>query len=101
MIPLLPHGFTAKTICISLSVVIAVVGYIPLLRRIGRRHHTRDFSKVFQLCNLLVQINNGVLAMSEHAPFLVVWYVIQTFFAAIILYLVCKYWDHPTPVPHS
>ena len=94
---ILPHSFTTKTVCITLSVVMALIGYIPLLKRIKRRHHTRDFSKTFQWCNLLVQMNNGVLAVAEHAPFLMVWYIIQTVFAAIVLFLVYRYWDHPAP----
>lgn len=94
---LLPHSFSNKTICLSISIILAVVGNIPFIRRLRRRHHSRDLSKVYQWTNLLVQINNGVLAVSEHAPFLVVWYAVQTTFAAIVLLLVCRYWDRPDP----
>jgi hypothetical protein len=94
---ILPHSFSTKTICLCLSVLLAVIGNVPLIKRIHRRHHTRDFSKVFQWTNLLVQMNNGVLAYSERAPFLLVWYVIQVTFAAIVLFLVHRYWDRPNP----
>jgi hypothetical protein len=101
MIPI-PYSFTTKTICISLSVVMAVIGYVPLFKRIRKRHHTRDFSKTFQWCYLLIQMNNGVLAYSEHAPFLFTWYALQTVFSAGVLTLVYKYWNHlPPPLPPS
>jgi hypothetical protein len=83
-------------------VALAVVGNIPLIRRIRRRHHTRDFNKTFQWTNLLIRINNGVLAISEHAPFLLIWYLVQSVFAAIVLFLVYRYWDHHNPNnPHG
>jgi hypothetical protein len=94
---LLPHSFSTKSLCLALSVTLAVIGYIPFINRLRRRHHSRDLSKTFQWCNLLVQMNNGVLAISEHAPFLVVWYVVQTMFASVVLWLVYRYWDRPNP----
>jgi len=77
--------------------VMALGMYISLFRRLIRRKHTRDISKVFCWLNLLIQINNGVLAVSEHAPFLMVWYICQTVFTSIVLYLVYRYWDAPDP----
>lgn len=77
--------------------VMSVWMYIVLYRRMIRRKHTRDFCKVTCWLNFLVQINNGVLAYSEHAPFLVGWYITQTVFTGIVLYLVTKYWDCPDP----
>lgn len=97
MLGILPSGFSAKTVCVSISMVMAIVMYIALYRRLIRRRHTRDLSKSFCWLNFLIQINNGVLAVSEHAPFLVVWYICQTIFTAVVLYLVYRYWDSPDP----
>lgn len=77
--------------------VMALGMYIPLFRRFARRHHTRDFSKTFCWLNLAVQINNGVLAFAEHAPFLIGWYVCQAVFTGLTLRFVYKYWDYPSP----
>jgi len=93
----LPSGFSGKTVCVSISLVMAVWMYIVLFRRIYRRKHTRDFCKQTCWCNFLIQINNGVLAQSEHAPFLFAWYVAQTTMTAIVLFLVYRYWDYPDP----
>jgi len=94
---ILPSGFSGKTVCISISMVMAVWMYAALYRRLTRRKHTRDLSKASCWLNLSIQINNGVLAVAEHAPFLVTWYVVQTVFTAIVLYLVYRYWDSPDP----
>jgi hypothetical protein len=93
----LPHDLTTKTICVTISMVMALGMYIPLFRRITRRHHTRDFSKAYCWLNLFVQVNNGVLAYAERAPFLVGWYICQAVFTGITLFLVTRYWDYPNP----
>ena len=92
-------ALSLKTVLIAVSLTMAVFMYLPLIRRFMRRHHTRDFSKTFCWLNLLVQFNNGVLAACERAPFLVGWYVCQTFFCAVVLWLVYRYWDFPPPAP--
>jgi hypothetical protein len=94
---LLPHDLTTKTVCLAVSIGMAVCMYIPLYRRFGRRHHTRDFSKAYCWLNFAVQVNNGVLAASEHAPFLVFWYALQSVATGVTLWLVYKYWDSPSP----
>ena len=71
--------------------------YIPLFKRFVRRRHTRDLSKAYCWLNLAVQINNGILATAEHAPFLVCWYIVQAVFTGIYLWLVYRYWDFPNP----
>lgn len=93
----LPSGFSAKTVCLSISMVMAVWMYIVLYRRLIRRKHSRDLSKAFCWLNLGIQANNGILAISEHAPFLVCWYILQTVFTSILLCLVYRYWDYPDP----
>jgi hypothetical protein len=93
----LPHDLTTKTICILISTVMAVGMYVSLIQRIHRRHHTRDLSKGYCWLNFLVQINNGVLAISEHAPFLTGWYAAQTLATLAVLVLVYRYWDYPNP----
>jgi hypothetical protein len=95
--PSLPHDLTTKTICIALSIAMATGMYIPLFKRFVRRHRTRDLSKTYCWLNFFVQINNGVLAISEHAPFLVAWYAAQTVATGVMLYLVYRYWDTPAP----
>lgn len=97
LLHLLPHSFTTKTICVTGSMVMAVCMYVPLFRRFTRRRHTRDFSKTFCWLNFAVQVNNGVLAVAEHAPFLVGWYIVQSLFTAVTLWFVYKYWDFPSP----
>ena len=77
--------------------VMATGMYISLIKRIVRRHRTRDFDKTYTWLNLLVQINNLVLATSEHAPFLQAWYVVQSIACAAVLILVYKYWNNPIP----
>lgn len=94
---ILPHTFTTKSLCLALSITLAVIGYVPLFKRLHKRHHTRDFSKPFQWCYLLIQMNNGVMAYSEHAPFLLSWYVLQTIFSAGLLGMIYRYWDRPNP----
>lgn len=71
--------------------------YVPLFRRFRRRRHTRDLSKAYCWLNFLVQVNNGVLAVAEHAPFLVGWYVAQSLATGVMLWLVYRYWDYPDP----
>lgn len=93
----LPHDLTTKAICILISTVMAVGMYASLIRRILRRHHTRDLSKFYCWLNFAVQVNNGVLAVSEHAPFLTGWYVAQSFATLVVLILVYRYWDFPNP----
>ena len=97
MIGILPSGFSDKTICISISMVMAIWMYVVLYRRLVRRKHTRDFCKSTCWLNVLIQVNKGVLAHSEHAPFLVLWYITQTVATAGVLYLVYRYWNHPDP----
>lgn len=76
----------------------AAAMYVPLFRRIVRRKHTRDFSKEFSWMLVLIQINNGVLAYVERAPFLFLWYILQTVMCSAQLYLVYKYWDAQEPL---
>ncbi len=92
-----PSGFSGKSISLAISMVMAVWMYVVLFRRIHRRKHTRDFCKQTCWFNFLIQINNGVLAVSEHAPFLLCWYCVQATFTSIVLYLVYRYWDRPNP----
>lgn len=96
-LPFLPHSFSTKTLCLAISMTMAVLMYVPLFRRFKRRHHTRDFSKAFCWLNFAVQVNNGVLAYSEHAPFLVFWYILQSLATATTLWFVYKYWEFPNP----
>lgn len=77
--------------------VMAIWMYAVLYRRLVRRKHTRDFCKSTCWLNFLIQVNNGVLAHSEHAPFLVLWYITQTVATSGVLYLVYRYWNHPDP----
>src|ERR1700675_2897434 len=95
--PSLPHDLTTKTICILISTIMAVGMYASLISRIRRRHHTRDLSKTYCWLNFCVQINNGVLAVSEHAPFLTAWYAAQTIATLVVLILVYRYWNSPNP----
>jgi hypothetical protein len=96
MMPLLPHDLTTKTICVTISMCMALGMYIPLFRRLIRRKHTRDFSKTYQWLCFLVQVNNLILAHAEHAPFLMFWYITQAICTGVYLYLVLHYWENPT-----
>jgi hypothetical protein len=77
--------------------VMAIWMHVVLFRRIDRRKHTRDFCKSTCWLNFLIQVNNGVLAHSEHAPFLLCWYTVQTVMTSIVLILVYRYWNYPDP----
>lgn len=89
-----PHDFTTKTICITISMAMSLGMYVTLFRRLIKRKHSRDFSMVYQVLNFLVQLNNLVLAHAEHAPFLIFWYIVQSVFTGMWLYLVVHYWDN-------
>jgi len=94
---LLPHDLTTKTICVTISMVMAIGMYVPLFRRLIKRKHTRDFSKAYQWLCFLVQVNNLVLAYAEHAPFLMFWYITQGICTGVYLYLVLHYWENHQP----
>ena len=96
-LPFLLHNLELKTLCLALSMGMAICMYVPLFRRFHRRHHTRDFSKAFCWLNFAVQINNGILAVSEHAPFLVFWYILQSLATGVTIWFVYHYWDFPPP----
>src|SRR5271154_3384740 len=92
-----PEERDVHAVCLALSMVMAICMYVPLFRRFKRRHHTRDLSKAFCWLNFLVQVNNGVLAVSEHAPFLVFWYILQSLATGVTIWFVYHYWDFPPP----
>ena len=81
----------------AVSFLLCIVMYVPLFRRIVRRKHTRDISKPFAWMLVLLQANNGSLAVAEHAPYLAAWYVLQVILSAVHLALVYKYWDYEEP----
>lgn len=97
LLPLLPHDLPTKTILLGISMVMAICMYIPLFRRFHRRHRTRDFSKTFCWLNFSVQVNNGILAYTEHASFLIFWYILQSCATGVTLWFVYHYWDFPPP----
>ena len=72
--------------------------YYPLFKRILHRKATRDFSKIAQWFITLVQVNGFFLATAEHAPFLQVWYILQTCLTGLNLYFIYKYWDSVPPL---
>ena len=86
-----------KTVLFGISLALAVAMYVPLFGRILRRKHTRDFSKAFSWMLVMLQINGGLLALAERAPFLVVWYILQTTMCSTQLFLVYKYWNWEEP----
>jgi hypothetical protein len=87
-----------KTALIVVSLAMPAGMYWPLFKRILKRKHTRDYSKIFSWLCMLVQVNNGVLAVAEKAWYLVGWYILQTVLTAIQLYLVHRYWDTLPPL---
>jgi hypothetical protein len=87
-----------KNVLLVISLAMSAGMYWPLFKRILKRKHTRDYSKIFQWLVMLVQVNNGVLAMAEHAWYLVGWYCLQTVLTAIQLHLVNKYWNTLPPL---
>jgi len=86
-----------KTVLIGISLTMAVGLYYPLYRRIWRRRHTRDFSKAAQWFVTLLQVNGGILAYVEQAPYLVFWYAVQTVLTAVQLWMIYRFWDVPSP----
>lgn len=91
-----------KNILITTSVAMSIGANIPLYRRLCRRRHSRDFSRLSALLVWLCQVTNLVLATEEHAPYLVWWYIIQIVFTGITLWLVVYFWNRlPPPIPQE
>jgi hypothetical protein len=90
-----------KNVLIAVSLAMSAGMYWPLFNRILKRKHTRDYSKIFQWLVMLVQINNGILAVAEKAWYLVGWYILQTVLTLVQLYLVHKYWNTLPPLMRS
>ncbi len=87
-----------KTALISASVLMTLGIYVPLFRRVLRRQHTRDYSKMSQWFITVVQVNNLILAIAEKAPYLASWYVLQTILCATQLSLIYKFWNTLPPL---
>lgn len=87
-----------KTILLAVSMSMTIGIYYPLFKRILKRKATRDFSKTAQTFIMLVQINGFALATAEHAPYLQIWYIIQTILTALNLYFIYRYWNTVPPL---
>ena len=86
-----------KTIllCVSMSMSIGIYG--PWLKRVIKRQHTRDFSKVSAVFVTLVQVNGFFLATAESAHFLQAWYLMQIALTGTQLFLIHKFWNADEP----
>lgn len=71
--------------------------YVPMYRRILKRKHTRDYSRTAQWFITLVQVNNLFLAVLEHAPYLVAWYILQTILCGTTTWFLYHYWNAEEP----
>lgn len=80
---------------ISLGMTIGI--YVPFIRRIIRRKHTRDYSRTSYWFITSVQVNNLGLAVVQHNDYFIVWYVIQALLCGTQLVLIYKYWNYPEP----
>jgi len=87
-----------KTILLTLSCLMTIGIYYPMMKRLLRRKSTRDFSKVAQFFIAAVQVNGLLLAIAEHAPFLTAWYIIQTILCSVQFWLICHYWTSVPPL---
>lgn len=87
-----------KTILLAISMSMTIGIYYPLFKRMLKRKHTRDFSKTSAWFVMLVQVNGFALATAEHAPFLMVWYVVQTALTATQLIMIGRYWNTLPPL---
>lgn len=86
-----------KNVLIAVSLAMTIGIYYPAFKRIWKRQHTRDFSKISSWFIFLVQVNNLILAIAEKAPYLSVWYIVQSALCGIQLYLIYQFWDSPDP----
>lgn len=86
-----------KNVLIAVSLAMTIGIYYPAFKRIWKRQHTRDFSKISSWFIFLVQVNNLILAIAEKAPYLSVWYIVQSTLCGIQLYLIYQFWNSPDP----
>ncbi len=86
-----------KTILITASCLATAGIYGPMWKRLYKRKHSRDFSLIAQWFIFGVQVNNLILAIAEHAPYLTFWYILQSLLTGGSLILVYKYWEWQEP----
>jgi hypothetical protein len=87
-----------RTVLLILGFLMTIGIYVPLFKRILKRKHTRDFSKIAAWFVMLAQVNGFALATAEHAHFLQLWYVIQIILTVLQLIFIYKWWDAPPVV---
>ncbi|MGH9967985.1 MAG: hypothetical protein ACREBG_09170 [Pyrinomonadaceae bacterium] len=81
----------SRAILTPLNMVVSVVMYFPLFKRILMRRRTGDFSISTQVCIVLLQVSSLVLAILEGAYFLTSYYVLQVGLTALLLWLIFRY----------
>ena len=90
-------GKMIKEILIGLSCLATGGIYYPMWKRMIERKHTRDFSRTSQWFICGVQVNNLFLAISENAPYLTAWYILQSVLTFTSLVMIYKFWDFEEP----
>jgi hypothetical protein len=86
-----------KQVLIGVSMAATGGIYWPMWKRLYKRKHSRDFSLIAQWFIFGVQVNNLILAIAEHAPYLTFWYILQSLLTGGSLILVYKYWEWQEP----
>jgi hypothetical protein len=84
-----------RTALLTLGFLITIGIYVPLFKRILKRKHTRDFSKIASWFVMLAQVNGLALATAEYSLFFEIWYVVQIILTVTQLILIYKWWDAP------
>jgi hypothetical protein len=87
-----------RTALLTLGFFLTAGIYIPLFKRVLKRKHTRDFSKISAWFVMLAQVNGLALATAENAHFLQGWYVVQIILTVLQLIFIYKWWDAPPVV---
>ncbi len=80
-----------RAILTPANMLLSVVMYYPLFRRILLRRSTADFSKSTQVTIVMLQVSSTVVAVYEGAWFLFSYYLLQIVLTSATLWLVYHY----------
>ena len=82
-----------KPILTTISVIVALLMYYPMFKRILLRKSTGDYSKVTQSTVLGLQILNGTIAVLDHAWYNAGIYLLHAGLVGGATWLIFKYHD--------
>ena len=80
-----------RAVLTPINMLLSVVMYYPLFKKILRRRSTADFSKLTQAIIVVLQCSSLLVAFWEHAWFLFTYYVLQVLLTTVMLWLVWRF----------